>query len=256
MLKTMALPKGVTPPNHVAIIPDGNRRWAKARGLDTLAGHRKGLDRVVELVRASRDMGIHTMTLWAFSTENWHRSKGEVTYLMDLFTGMIDENLKEAHERQSKIIHLGRKDRIPKKLLEKIIKAERETADYSRHVLNVALDYGGHDEVLRAIKRLMEDASAADIRKNGFLYQSLGTYHHKYPIYKFSQYLDTGNQPYPYPDLVIRTSGEQRTSGLMAWQLAYSEFYFEPKDFPDFTPVRLRKAVLDYAHRQRRFGGN
>jgi undecaprenyl diphosphate synthase len=229
------------PPKHVAVIPDGNRRWARRRKLPTLIGHRKGFDRAVEVVRAARKMGIHTLTLWAFSSENWNRTKREVNYLMRLYMRMIDDNLLEAHEFESQIVHLGRKDRIPKGLADKIAGAEEETKSYKKYILNVALDYGGQDEIIRAIKRWFE------------------VKHKKRKSIKaeeFSEYLDTGGQPHPYPDLVIRTSGEQRTSGLLLWQAAYSEFYFEKKCFPDFTAAVFKRAVREYSRRKRRFGGD
>ena len=255
MTRKMTLPAGIEPPQHVAIIPDGNRRWAKAKRLPTFIGHKRGFDAAMKLVRAGREMGIHTMTLWAFSTENWSRTKKEVNYLMKLYMDMIDKNLEEAHEFESKIVHLGRKDRIQKKLLDKITNAEEETKKYKKYILNVALDYGGQDELLRAFEKFVAEIRnpKSEIRN---LFKEVGKYHNKYPIFKFSEYLDTGGQPYPYPDLVIRTSGEQRTSGLLVWQAAYSEFYFEKKSFPDFTPERFRKAIVEYSGRSRRFGGN
>ena len=258
MSKKMELPNGIKPPKHVAIIPDGNRRWARQRKLPTLMGHRKGFDRAMELVEASREMGIHTLTLWAFSTENWTRTKREVRYLMKLYQNMIGKNLKAAHEHKSQIIHLGRKDRIPRSLASKIEKAEEETRDYKKYILNFALDYGGHDEILRAIEKFQESlrktSGQAGI-KNKDLWKEVGNFE-KYPIYKFAEYLDTAGQPYPYPDLMIRTSGEQRMSGFLLWQAAYAEYYFEKKCFPDFTPARLRKAIIEFSKRSRRFGGN
>lgn len=234
----------------MAIIPDGNRRWAKEKGLPTLVGHKKGFDRAVELVRESRKMGIHTLTLWAFSTENWNRTKDEIGYLMKLYEQMIERTVAEAHEWQARMIHLGRKDRIPKNLAEKIAKAEDDTRGYTKHVLNIALDYGGHDEILRAIEKIRNSKL-----ENRNLWNEIGQ-QGKYPIYKLAEYLDTGDQPYPYVDLMIRTSGEQRTSGLLLWQSAYTEYYFIKEHFPDFTPALLQKAVEDFDRRDRRFGGN
>lgn len=240
MGRKMKLPEGVEPPKHVAVIPDGNRRWARERGLPTLMGHRKGFDRAREIVRVSRDMGIHTLTLWGFSTENWKRSKREVKYLMDLFKRMIDKNLVEAHKHQSKIVHLGRKDRLPKRLLEKITKAETETVKYKKHVLNIGLDYNGRDELVRAIKKIQDSRiKAQDLSER-----------------RIFDYLDTAGQKYPEPDLVIRTSGELRYSGVLMYQGAYSEFYFEKKSFPDFTTARFQRAIIDFSKRNRRFGGN
>ncbi|MBI2010517.1 MAG: di-trans,poly-cis-decaprenylcistransferase [Candidatus Chisholmbacteria bacterium] len=259
MTKHLTLPRGIEPPKHVVIIPDGNRRWARERGLPTLVGHKRGFEAAMKLVRAAREMGIHTLTLWAFSTENWNRTKREIQYLMKLYHDMIERNLAEAHKFESRIIHLGRKERIPQSLADKIAKAEEETKHYTRHILNVALDYGGQDDILRAIKKFLEEKSNIKdhISKitDEFLYEEIGR-HGKYPIYKFADYLDTSGQPYPYADLMIRTSGELRTSGLLLWQAAYAEFYFEKKHFPDFTPERLRKAIIDFSRRERRFGGN
>jgi len=222
----------------LVIIPDGNRRWARKRGLPTFEGHRRGFDVAVEIWRAARKLDIHTLTLWAFSTENWQRTKKEVSYLMKLYETMIDKFLKEAKKNKTKIIHLGRKDRIPLNLRRKIEKAEKETRNYQRYILNIALDYGGRDEILRAIKKMQNEKGK---RQN--LTQE-----------DFSRFLDTAGQPYPEPDLIIRTSGEKRISGFLLWQSAYSEFYFEPSYFPDFTPEKLKKAIKEYSKRERRFG--
>lgn len=232
--------KGVTVPNHIAIIPDGNRRWARARGLHTLQGHKKGFETAVKLCQAARKMGIHTVTLWGFSTENWDRSKEEIGYLMKLYSRLIDDYLKDAQAEKVRLIHLGRKDRIPAFLLKKIHQAEKETFLNDKYVMNIAIDYGGHDDIIRAVKKMIEDnIKASQVDKN-----------------LFEQYLDTRNQPYPYVDLIIRTSGEQRTSGLLSWQSVYAETYWENDHFPDFTPEKLWEAILDYSRRRRRFGGN
>jgi len=251
----LALPKGTKVPHHVAVIPDGNRRWARARGLPSLEGHRRGFDVGPKIARAAREFGVHTMTIWAFSTENWNRSPQEIKYLMNMFEEFIDKNLEEAKKENVRIYHLGRKDRIPESLRKKIEQAEAETKRNKAHVLNVALDYGGHDELLRAIGRVLEDIKKGEIVKED-LGKELGRYANKYPYYLFKNYLDTGDQPYPYPDLVIRTSGEQRTSGFLPWQIAYAEFYWEKSHFPDFTPEKLKAAILDYSRRERRFGGD
>jgi len=227
-------------PNHVAVIPDGNRRWARRRGLPTLVGHKKGFDVARKIVDVSREMGIHTLTLWGFSTENWSRTRREINYLMKIYFDMIGQNLDEARKTEARMIHLGRKDRLPKKLVEEISQAEEETKKYKKHVLNIALDYGGQDDILRAIEKM-----AAEFSKSNFQFSNE----------KLEKYLDTVGQKYPSPDLVIRTSGEMRTSGLMVWQAAYSELYFEPKCFPDFTPELFKKAIAEYGKRQRRFGG-
>jgi len=227
-----------TIPNHIAIIPDGNRRWAKEHGFPSLEGHRRGFDVAIKIGKKIRSLGIHTMTMWAFSTENWNRTEEEVSYLMKMYEKFIEKNLKEALKEKIRIVHLGRKDRISKKLLERIQNSEEKTKDFKDYILNIALDYGGRDEVVRAINKMsnvkcqMSNVSEED----------------------FNQFLDTANQPYPNPDLIIRTSGEERTSGLMIWQAAYAEYIFFKKHFPDLNDEDIEKAVEEYSQRQRRFG--
>jgi undecaprenyl diphosphate synthase len=225
-------------PNHIAIIPDGNRRWAKEQGLPSLEGHRRGFDVAVKIGRKIRSLGIHTMTIWAFSTENWNRTEEEVSYLMKMYETFIEKNLKEALKEKIRIIHLGRKDRISKKLLEKIQDSEEKTKNFNSYILNIALDYGGQDEVIRAIHKTSKQN--ADLNN--------------LTIEQFNNFLDTANQPYPNPDLIIRTSGEERTSGLMIWQAAYSEYVFLQKHFPDLKDEDIENAVSEYSRRQRRFG--
>jgi len=235
-----SLPKGTKVPNHIAIIPDGNRRWARARNIHTLKGHEAGFKRGVELGRAARRWGIHTVSFWGFSTENWDRSPIEIKYLMKLYSKMLDQYLKDAHKEKVKIVHLGRKDRLPKFLVKKIATAEEETKTYKKYIANIAIDYGGHDDIIRATKRMIKDGVSADqIDKT-----------------TFENYLDNKDQPYPYVDLLIRSSGEQRTSGLLLWQMEYAEMYWDSNHFPDMTPERLKYAILDYSRRRRRFGSN
>lgn len=234
------LPKGTKIPKHVVIIPDGNRRWARARNLPTFEGHRKGFKRAVEVSRAARDIGIKTLTLWGFSTENWDRTKEEIGYLMKLYEKIVDDYLKDAKKEGVRIYHLGRKDRLPKSLLEKIIHAEEVTRKNSKYVMNIAIDYGGQDEILRGIRKLIGDKVSSS----------------KVNTKLFERYLDTAGQPRLDVDLIIRTSDEQRTSGIMLWHSAYAETYWEDCHFPDFTPEKLFAAVVDYSRRRRRFGGN
>lgn len=236
----LILPFDAKVPDHVAIIPDGNRRWARAKGYHTLEGHKAGFKNAVALGRAARDWGIHTVTLWGFSTENWDRTQEEVGYLMKLYGKLISDYLTEAKENKVRIYHIGRKDRIPKQLLNKILQAEKETAKYDKFVMNIAIDYGGQDEIVRAVRGMIKDKRQES----------------EISIEMFNDYLDTKNQPYPYVDMMIRTSGEQRTSGFMLWQSHYNEFYWADCHFPDFGPVEFKKAVLDYSRRRRRFGGN
>ncbi len=219
---------------------DGNRRWARARGLPTFAGHKAGFDAAMKVARAARDLGVHTFSVYGFSTENWDRSAEEIRYLMVLYWKMVEEMRKQAKKEGIRFVHLGRKDRFPKDLIKFINQVEEETRNNSNNVFNAALDYGGRDEILRATRRIMEDGIAAD----------------KVDEKLFASYLDTGDQPYPNVDLFIRPSGEQRTSGMLLWQMAYAEYYWELEHLPDMTPEKLREAIIDYSCRRRRFGGN
>lgn len=236
----LTLPPGTKVPDHIALILDGNRRWARARGLHTLQGHRSGFEAARRVAQAARDLGVHTFTVWGFSTENWDRAPEEVNYLMRLFREFVRDVRREAKKEGIRFIHLGRKDRLPKDLIRLIAEVEEETKNNKKHILNAALDYGGRDEILRAVKQIIEDKVPAE----------------KVDEKLFDSYLDTKGQPYPYPDLFIRPSGEQRTSGMLPWQMVYAEYYWESDHLPDFTPEKLREAILDYSRRRRRFGGN
>jgi len=222
-------------PFHIAIIPDGNRRWARERNLPTLEGHRRGFDVANELIHTGHKLGVSIMTIWAFSTENWRRTTDEVGYLMRLYERMIERNLKEAHQEQTRIIHLGRKDRLADSLLKKILKAEEETTPYTKHYLCVGIDYGGEDEILRAIQKES---------------QKPGEWTHE----KLFRSLDTAALPQQQIDLIIRTSGEQRTSGFMPLQSTYSEYHFSTLLFPDFSSDEFTKVIEGYSSRNRRFG--
>lgn len=238
--KEIKLPKGTVVPNHIAIILDGNRRWARAKGLPTLAGHKAGFEAGMKVARASREWGVHTFTVWGFSTENWDRSPDEISYLFKLFKRMVGVVEKEAMEDDIRFIHLGREDRLPSELVAYIKKVEEKTKNNKSHVFNVALDYGGHDEILRAVKKIVDDQVPSK----------------KIDEKLFTSYLDTKDQPYPFVDLFLRTSGEQRTSGFLPWQLNYAEYYWELSNLPDMTPRKLADVILDYSRRRRRFGGN
>lgn len=235
----LSLPKGTVVPNHIAMILDGNRRWARAQGLKSWEGHRSGYMAIERLAQCSRRLGVHTFTVWAWSTENWTRPKTEVNAIMDLFRKALKEKEIEFHKDRVALVHLGRKDRLPADIQTQIAKIETETKKYSKHhIFNIAVDYGGRDEILRATQKIIDSGIKQIDEKT------------------FENYLDTYAQPYPDPDLFIRTSGEQRTSGLLPWQLAYTEFYFEPAHLPDFSPEKLKDAILDFSRRRRRFGGN
>ena len=236
----ISTPPGTNIPNHIAMILDGNRRWARARNLPAWEGHAAGYEAVKRLARASRQLGVHTFTVWAFSTENWERPEVEVKEIMRLLSYALKEMEPELHQQKVRLVHLGRKDRLPQPAVAQIARLEAETRGYLGHVFNIALDYGGHDEILRAVRKVISSQLTVD----------------SLDAKSFEKFLDTGDQPYPYVDLFIRTSGEQRTSGLLPWQLDYAEYYFETEHLPDFTPVKLREAILDFSRRRRRFGAN
>ncbi|KKT86973.1 MAG: Isoprenyl transferase [Microgenomates group bacterium GW2011_GWA1_Microgenomates_45_10] len=237
----ITLPVGTKVPNHVVIMPDGDRRWARARGLSVSEGHRAGIENLVRLAKTCRNWGIHTVSAWGLSTENWQdRPKDEVEFLMRGITQAVDVYLHEMGEEGVRMVHLGRKDRLPDYLLKKLVYAEEQTRNNTRHVFNVGLDYNGWDEVVRATQKIVAS----------------GVKPEKIDRKLIDGYMDTADQPYPYIDLYIRTSGEQRTSGFMMWQADYAEFYFEPSYFPDFSAEKLKEAILDFSRRRRRFGGN
>lgn len=221
---------------HVAIIPDGNRRWAKKKGLPTLEGHRKGFEMIKKLAEYLRKINVKILTVWAFSTENWSRDKKEIEYLMNIYEQWLDHNLKTALKEEIRIVHLGRKDRIKESLRKKLEEVEGKTRHFTKYYFGIAIDYGGRDELLRATNK---------IRNLKFEIRSEGD---------FEKFLDTKDFPQPNPDLIIRTSGEQRTSGFMIWQAAYSEYIFHPKYLPDFSVEELKKCIEEYFQRQRRFG--
>lgn len=239
MSELISLPKGTVVPNHIAMILDGNRRWARARGLKPWEGHLYGFKALEKLAEASRQLGVHTFTVWAFSTDNWSRPKREIDAIMDIFRRALKDKEKEFHRDKVALVHLGRKDRLPSDIREELTRIEAETAKYAlNHIFNIAVDYGGRDEIVRAAQKIV-DAGIKNVDEK-----------------KFESFLDTAGQPYPDVDLFIRTSGEQRTSGLLPWQLGLAEYYFEEKHLPDFLPNDLKGAVLDFSRRRRRFGGN
>lgn len=232
--RSIVLPKNTRIPKHVAIIPDGNRRWAKERGLPASAGHRESSNRFTELAEAAREAGIRSVTVWGFSTENWDRSPKEKKELFKIFDLTLKKIEKESAKHQIRFRHLGRKDRLPQEILSQIERLEKRTAKYNKYQINVALDYGGRDEIVRGVNKALQNGSEPVTEES------------------FSKLLDT--QGLPDPDLIIRTSGEQRLSGIFPWQGVYSELYFTPLHFPDFDKNELRLALLDYSNRQRRYG--
>lgn len=223
-------------PKHVVLIPDGNRRWAKERGMPTMEGHRQGMNRIHEISKCAQEMGISTMTVWGFSTENWGREQTELDYLFKIFMTMLRKVAREARQRNIRIRHLGRKDRLPSMLINYLKKIEESTEINNSYNFNIALDYGGRDEIVRAVKKMVESGVSSDDIDEKL----------------FNSYLDT--QSTPDPDFIIRTSGEQRTSGLLPWQSVYAEYYFSPLLLPDFGAKEFSEAISEYGARQRRYG--
>jgi len=241
MANTITLPKGLEVPNHIVIMPDGDRRWARNKGLSASDGHKAGIQNMIKLAQTARDWGIHTVSAWGLSTENWHeRPKQEVDLLMKGIYKAMVAYYEDMQRDGVRFVHLGRKDRLPKFLLDKIAEIEEKTINNTRHVFNVGLDYNGWDELVRVTQKIVAEGISAE----------------KIDRKLIDAHMDTAGQPYPYIDLYIRTSGEQRTSGFMMWQADYAEYYWEPNYFPAFTPEMLRNAIIDYSRRRRRFGGN
>ncbi len=224
-------------PRHVAIIMDGNGRWALARGLPRLAGHRAGTENLRRIIRAAVEFGIPYLTIYAFSTENWGRPPEEVQGLMRILEDVIDRELEELHREGVQIRHIGRLERLDPRLQKKVIQAVEKTRHNTRLVLNVAFNYGGRDEIVCAIQRIIRDGIPAE----------------EVTAELVSRYLFTAGVP--DPDLIIRTSGELRVSNFLIWQAAYSEWYVTPTYWPDFDKEEFRRALEDYAQRDRRFGG-
>lgn len=223
-------------PAHIAIIMDGNGRWALKRGLPRLAGHRAGTENLRRIIRACVEFGIQYLTIYAFSTENWGRPHEEVNGLMRILEDVIDRELAELNEQGVQIRHLGKLDQLAPRLQEKVLDAVRQTQHNSRLVLNVAFNYGGRDEIVHAIQEMIKDGvPATDVTPE-----------------LVSRYLYTAGVP--DPDLIIRTSGELRISNFLIWQAAYSEWYVTPTFWPDFSKEELRKAIDSFAHRDRRYG--
>lgn len=227
-------------PRHVAIILDGNGRWAKSKGMPRNYGHIQGAKNVEVVCRAAHDMGIKYLTVYAFSTENWNRPKDEVDALMKLLDNYMKTCLKTAEKNNMRVRVLGDRSGLPAKTQERIAQLEEASRDYDGLQFQIALNYGGQDEIVRAVRKIMQETA------DGLLSPADMT------IEKFADYLDTAG--IPEPDLMIRTSGEQRISNFLTWQLAYTELYFTPVPWPDFDGEELAKAIEAYANRDRRFG--
>lgn len=223
-------------PAHLGFILDGNRRWAKERGLPAFFGHKKGIENVKKIVFYAQKLGVKIVTVYGFSTENWNRSKKEIDYLMRLFEKFLDRHLQEFHRKGIKVRHLGSLKKLPASLARKIREATALTKNNQGMIFNAALNYGGRDEIKRTIQKLIKKGYPAK----------------KITVDLINQNLDTVGLP--DPDLIIRPGGEQRLSGFMLWQAAYSELYFAQVHWPDFDERELDKAIEEYGRRQRRFG--
>jgi undecaprenyl diphosphate synthase len=223
-------------PTHVAIIMDGNGRWARQRGLPRLAGHRAGTENLRAILRACVDFGIKVLTIYAFSTENWGRPEAEVKGLMRILEDVIDRELAELHAEGVRIRHLGDLSRIDERLQRKVRDAVELTKSNNRLILNVAFNYGGRAEIVHAVREIVRRGYRPEEVDEDLI----------------SHCLYTG--ALPDPDLIVRTSGELRISNFLLWQGAYAEYYVAPVFWPDFDKEELRKALLHYGQRDRRFG--
>ena len=224
-------------PQHIAIIMDGNGRWARRRGLPRLAGHRAGTENLRRVIEACVEFGVKYLTIYAFSTENWTRPRDEVSGLMRIFDDVFDRELAELDKQGAQLRHIGRLDGLNDSLREKVRNGVEMTKDNDSLVLNVAFNYGSRDEIVHAIQEMIKDGIEPDEINEDLV----------------SSYLFTSQSP--DPDLVIRTSGEQRTSNFLLWQSAYSEWLFPDVFWPDFGRDELLSAIQEFGSRERRYGG-
>ncbi len=229
------LPKNI--PRHIAVIMDGNGRWAKAHNLPRLAGHRAGTENLRRVIEGCVEYGVAYLTIYAFSTENWERPEEEVKGLMMIVEDVIDRELKELHRNGVQLRHIGRMEGLSPFLQKKVKDAIAQTRENKRLILNIAFNYGGRDELVCAVREIIREGISADAVDEALIGNHLFT------------------AGIPDPDLVVRTSGEMRVSNFLIWQSAYSEWYFPAVLWPDFDKEELRKALWEYSSRDRRFGG-
>ncbi|HZW68201.1 MAG TPA: isoprenyl transferase [Pseudogracilibacillus sp.] len=228
-------------PNHIAIIMDGNGRWANRRGLPRVAGHKEGMDVVQKVVRTAVHYNIKVLTMYAFSTENWKRPKPEVEYLMRLPKMFLNVYLPELIEQNVKINIIGELEALPKHTKKVVLHAMEKTENNTGLLLNFALNYGSRNEIITAVEKIIDDVEAGNITKDAITEEV------------FTNYLYTNS--FSDPDLIIRTSGEQRLSNFLLWQSAYSELWFTDTLWPDFTAEKFEEALYEYQSRIRRYGG-
>ena len=227
-------------PKHIAIIMDGNGRWAKAKNLPRALGHKAGVETIRRIIKEADRLGVKYMTLYAFSTENWKRPKDEVSTLMKLLVQYLKEEISELHEKGVVINVLGDSSKLPKDCIDEIQKAKEITKNNTGIIMNVALNYGGRDEIIRATRAIAEMVALGEIKPSDIDNEM------------FENHLYTKDMP--DPDIIIRPSGEQRLSNFLLWQCAYSEFWYSNINWPDFTEEDLRRAIYDFQNRDRRFG--
>ena len=236
----MTIPRQEDIPRHIAVIMDGNGRWAKSRHLPRFQGHLKGVQRVEEIAEAASNLGVEVLTVFAFSTENWARPVQEVSMLMRTLCSVLEKRVGRLLRENIRLQFMGRREGVPDKVLKTLTAAAKKTKDNTGMILNLAFNYGGRQEIIDAVRSIAQDVQAgrldpADINDDSF-----------------SKALYTVGLP--DPDLLIRTSGEQRISNFLLWQCSYAEFYFTKIFWPDFTAEELKKAVFEYQKRERRFG--
>ncbi|MDP4087792.1 MAG: isoprenyl transferase [Bacillota bacterium] len=227
-------------PRHIAIIMDGNGRWAKERRLPRAMGHKAGVETIREIVKECNRLGIKYLTLYAFSTENWKRPEDEVSSLMQLLVEFLKKELDELHKNNVVVNHIGDISKLPEPCQVELRNAYIRTKNNTGVTLNLALNYGGRNEIVFAVRKILTDYSRGNIKVGDITEEA------------FSRYLYTAE--IPDPDIIIRPSGEQRISNFMLWQCAYSEFWYSNINWPDFTVQDLHKAIEDYQNRDRRFG--
>ncbi|MFV9507010.1 MAG: isoprenyl transferase [Oscillochloridaceae bacterium umkhey_bin13] len=233
----MSIPAGAAIPQHVAVIMDGNGRWAQKRGLPRLAGHRAGTENIRAIVSEADQIGVRYLTMYAFSTENWNRPSLEVQGLMQILGDFIDRETKNLHAQNVRLRHLGRLTGLNPTLAQKVEYAINLTRENTGLTLAIAFNYGGRTDIIDAIRQILADGIAPDQIDEPLI----------------NRYLSTAGMP--DPDIIIRTSGERRLSNFLIWQAAYSEYWFTPVFWPDFRPEHLHQAIHEYGKRERRFGG-
>lgn len=232
---------GLNIPKHIAIILDGNGRWAKKKHLPRNAGHSAGAKMVEKITEEADHLGVEYLTVYAFSTENWNRPADEVKALMKLLRNYLKDSIERANKNDMRVLVIGDRSKLDQDIIDSINELEESSKDNKAITLIIALNYGSRDEITRAVRKISEDCKAGKCNPEDITDKTI------------SEYLDTAN--IPDPDLLIRTSGEIRLSNYLLWQLAYTEFYFTDVLWPDFDEEELRKAIVQYNHRDRRYGG-